>query len=131
MRAGYGRRVSVAEERYLAAIGRLHDAGERATVTALARSLAISKASVSEMLRRLETEGFVVRGPAGEATLAPAGEEAARTLAERHDVVERFLRDVLAVRPDDLPAEADRLASVVSPRLVERMRARLSALAPP
>ncbi len=123
--------MSVAEERYLAAIGRLQDAGERATVTALARALAISKASVSEMLRRLESEGLVVRGPAGEATLAPAGEQAARVLAERHDVVERFLRDVLGVGPDDLEAEAERLATVVSPRLEERMRARLSALARP
>ena len=123
--------MSVAEERYLAAIARLEDAGERATVTALARTLAISKASVSEMLRRLEGEGLVVRGAAGEATLAPAGEQAARTVAERHDVVERFLRDVLHVAPGDLPAEAERLASVVSPRLVERMRARLSEPARP
>ncbi len=119
--------MSDAEERYLGAIDRLRAAGERATVTALARALAVSKASVSEMLGRLEGDGLVVRGPVGEATLAPAGEQAARTLAERHDVVERFLRDVLGVRPDALPAEADRLARVVSPRLEERMRARLTA----
>ena len=127
----YGRAVSEAEERYLGAIGRLQAAGERATVTALARTLAISKASVSEMLRRLEGEGLVVRGPAGEATLAPAGEAVARTLIERHDVVERFLREVLGVGPDALPAETERLARVVSPRLEERMRARLSALVRP
>ena len=123
--------MSDAEERYLGAIGRLHATGERATVTALAGVLSVSKASVSEMLRRLEADGLVVRGPVGEATLAPAGEEVARTLAERHDVVERFLRDVLGVGPDELPAEAERLARVVSPRLEERMRARLTALARP
>ena len=123
--------MSDAEERYLGAIGRLHAAGERATVTALARVLAVSKASVSEMLRRLEGEGLVVRGAAGEATLAAAGADVARGLAERHVVVERFLRDVLRVAPGDLPAETERLARVVSPRLEQRMRARLSALARP
>ena len=123
--------MSEAEERYLGAIGRLHAAGERATVTALARTLSVSKASVSEMLRRLEGDGLVVRGQAGEATLAPAGEEVARTLTDRHEVVERFLRDVLGVAPDALTAETERLARVISPRLVERMRARVSALARP
>ena len=123
--------MSDAEERYLGAIGRLRTAGERATVTALSRSLGVSKASVSEMLNRLEGDGLVVRGAAGEATLAPAGEAAAAQLAERREVVERFLREVLQVGDADLPAEAERLVRVVSPRLEERMRARLSAPAPP
>jgi DtxR family Mn-dependent transcriptional regulator len=123
--------VSEAEERYLHVIGRLEAAGERATVTAVARGLSVSKASVSEMLNRLEGEGLLVRGPAGEATFTASGREAASALAERRDVVERFLRDVLGVGPDDLAAETERMVRVVSPRLEERMRARLSALARP
>jgi DtxR family Mn-dependent transcriptional regulator len=116
--------VSEAEERYLHVIGRLEAAGERATVTAVARGLSVSKASVSEMLNRLEGEGLLVRGSAGEATFTARGREAASALAERRDVVERFL-------PDDLAAETERMVRVVSPRLEERMRARLSALARP
>jgi DtxR family Mn-dependent transcriptional regulator len=123
--------VSEAEERYLHVIGRLEAAGERATVTAVARGLSVSKASVSEMLNRLEGEGLLVRGPAGEATFTARGREAASALAERRDVVERFLRDVLGVGPGDLAAETERMVRVVSPRLEERMRARLSALARP
>ncbi len=123
--------MSEAEERYLHVIGRLEAAGERATVTAVARGLSVSKASVSEMLNRLEGEGLLVRGPAGEATFTASGREAASALAERRDVVERFLRDVLGVGPDDLAAETERMVRVVSPRLEERMRARLSALARP
>jgi len=123
--------MSDAEERYLAVIGRLAGAGERATVTAIARELGVSKASVSEMLNRMEGDGLLVRGTTGEATLTGPGADAATALAERHDVVERFLRDVLAVAPQDLAAETERLVRVVSPRLEERMRARLTALAPP
>ncbi len=123
--------MSEAEERYLHVIARLAEAGERATVTAVARGLQVSKASVSEMLNRLEDDGLVVRGSAGEATLTPGGQQAASALAERHDVVERFLRDVLAVAPEHLEAETERMVRVVSPRLEERMRARLSALARP
>ncbi len=123
--------MSQAEERYLQVIGRLAGAGERATVTAVARELGVSKASVSEMLNRMEGEGLLIRGTTGEATLTTNGADAASALAGRQDTVERFLRDVLAVDAEHLPAETERLVAVVSPRLEERMRARLSALAPP
>lgn len=118
--------MSEAEERYLGAVDRLAARAGGVTVAALARDLALSKASVSEMLDRLASDALIERGSRGEATLTPAGEEAARALRERRATVESFLRDVLGVSDEDLAGEADRLAGVVSPRLERRMRERLT-----
>lgn len=118
--------MSEAEDRYLGAVHRLSPGGGGVTVAALARDLALSKASVSEMLDRLAGDELIRRGSRGEATLTTVGEEAARALEERRSTVERFLREVLEVGQDDLPAEADRLARVVSPQLEQRMRERLA-----
>jgi DtxR family Mn-dependent transcriptional regulator len=123
--------MSGAEARYLAAVERLLEAGEPATVSALSRDLGLSKASVSEMLDRLAADGLVERAPRGAATLTDRGASAATALAGRRAVVERFLDEVLGVGPEQLADEADRLAQVVSPRLEERMRAALNGRARP
>jgi DtxR family Mn-dependent transcriptional regulator len=127
----YCEHMSEAEGRYLAAIRRLTAGGDPATVSALSRDLGLSKASVSEMLDRMATEGLVERSARGAATLTGAGSGAADALATRRVVVERFLDEVLGVAPDHLPAETERLARVVSERLEERMRAALNAPVPP
>ena len=118
--------MSEAECRYLAAIRRLTAGGDAATVSALSRDLGLTKASVSEMLDRLASDGLVRRAARGAATLTPSGSVAADALATRRVIVERFLGEVLGVGPDHLPAETERLSRVVSERLEERMRAALN-----
>jgi DtxR family Mn-dependent transcriptional regulator len=112
-----------AEERYLAAIDRL-SAADPAGVTgaALARDLGLSAPSVHEMLRRLASDDFVARETSGW-VLTEAGRRQATAGQERRAVAERFLRDVLAVPDELLVEEAERLGSVLSPRLEQRMRA--------
>jgi DtxR family Mn-dependent transcriptional regulator len=94
-------------------------------VSALARRLSLSPASVSQMLDRLAADGFVLRGERGVAQLTAEGERAARALAARRALVTRFLRDVLVVPEEHLAAETERLVAVVSPELERRMHTAL------
>ena len=53
--------------------------------------LKVSRPSVSEMTKRMETEGLItVRGSA--IALTPAGEELAQQTVRRHRIAERFLK---------------------------------------
>jgi DtxR family Mn-dependent transcriptional regulator len=113
--------ISPAELRYLEAIDHERGDGAPVSVGALARRLGLSPASVSEMLDRLAADGLVRRGARGVALLTAEGDRTAREIAERRALVERFLRDVLVVPPDQVPAEAERLVAVVSPNLEARM----------
>lgn len=118
--------MSEAEERYLAAIGRLQGADGGASVAALVEELGLRKGTVSEMLDRLADGGLVQRGARGAATLLEPGRREVERLTQRRSLVERFLTEVLEVAPADLDDVADRLAQVVSPRLEERMSERLA-----
>ena len=114
--------ISPAELRYVEAIDRERGDGAPVSVGALARRLGLSPASVSEMLDRLAADGLVRRGARGVALLTTEGDRTARELADRRALVERFLRDVLVVPPDQVPAEAERLVTVISPNLEARMQ---------
>ncbi len=96
-------------------------------MSALARQLGLSPASVSQMLDRLATDGLVRRGERGVAQLTPEGDRAARALADRRALVTRFLREVLEVPEPQLAAETERLVAVVSPNLEARMRTALGS----
>jgi DtxR family Mn-dependent transcriptional regulator len=114
--------ISPAELRYVEAIDLERGDGAPVSVGALARRLGLSPASVSEMLDRLAADGLVRRGARGVALLTADGDRTAREIAGRRALVERFLRDVLVVPPDQVPAEAERLVAVVSPNLEARMQ---------
>ena len=59
----------------------------------IADRLNVSRPAVSEMIRRLHTEGLVTTD--GGIALTPAGVELAERVVRRHRLAERFLTDVL------------------------------------
>lgn len=62
----------------------------------VADRLNVSRPSVSEMIRRMETEGLIViRG--AKISLTQAGNELAERVVRRHRIAERFLTDVLGL----------------------------------
>lgn len=114
--------VTPAEERYLAAIDRLRPAAPNGvTGAALARDLGLSAPTVHEMLRRLAADDLVSREPTGW-VLTDVGRRQVSAGQERRAVAERFLREVLGVPEELLAEESERLGSVLSPRLEQRMR---------
>jgi len=62
----------------------------------VADRLGVSRPSVSEMIKRMETEGLIViRG--AKISLTPDGEVLAERVVRRHRIAERFLTDVLGL----------------------------------
>lgn len=82
-----------------------------------------SPTTVTEMLQRLESEGFVTYEPYHGATLTPSGRERAATLHETYVTVSWFFRSVLEL--DAYEAEAMEMAGLVSPTVAERLAATL------
>lgn len=75
--------------------------------------LKVSRPSVSEMTKRMETEGLItVRGSA--IALTPAGEELAQQTVRRHRIAERFLTDILGLSWAQAHHEAGRWEHVMS-----------------
>jgi DtxR family transcriptional regulator, manganese transport regulator len=85
------RRNSSAVEDYLERILELINSKGYARVVDIATSLKISQASVSNMVRRLDTEGLLKYEKYRGLVLTPGGEALARNITRRHQLLTDFL----------------------------------------
>ncbi len=122
-------------EEYLEALFKLGLEEEKVTPTRLAEYLGVTPPTVLDMLRRMETDGFVHYAAAGKGegkgkkeararraiTLTHKGERAAKTLVRRHRLSERFLTDVLGLDWESAHREACRFEHVISPEVEEKL----------
>ena len=84
--------TSVASEDYLERILNLITEKGYARVIDIANNLEISQPSVSNMIQRLASEGFLTYEKYRGLTLTPAGQKIARAITQRHEILSAFLR---------------------------------------
>lgn len=110
-------------EEYLETIGALEERERPVSTSAIAQSMGVSLASVSEMLRRLAEKGFVEHQPYGGASLTAEGRKHFLHLTRRHRLWEVFLNRHLGVPWEDVYQHACSLehatTDVVADRLAE------------
>ncbi|MCP3853278.1 MAG: metal-dependent transcriptional regulator [Actinomycetia bacterium] len=81
----------------------------------IAERLGVSRPAVSEMIKRLERDGFVRTGD--KLQLTEAGQRLAQSVVRRHRLAERFLTDVLNLSWAEAHAEAGKWEHVISPKV--------------
>jgi DtxR family Mn-dependent transcriptional regulator len=92
---------------------------------ALRARLNISAAAVTDMIQTLEKLNLVRYEPYHGVELTAAGERVALEVIRHHRLIELYLHEALDVPWDEVHAEAEQLEHALSPRLVERIAARL------
>jgi DtxR family Mn-dependent transcriptional regulator len=112
-----------AEEEYLQSLFWLFEAGLPMTGANLARAMQLSAPTVSEMLGRLERDGYIQRDSGREIGFTESGREHAEQIVSRHRMIERFLTDVVGVPWDDVHEEAEHLEHAMTPRFEAYVRA--------
>jgi DtxR family Mn-dependent transcriptional regulator len=110
-----------AEDEYLQTIYWLEEAGLAITGAHVARAMQVSPPTVSEMVGRLEADGYISRNDDRSLAFTEHGREHAAGVVRRHRLIERFLTDVLGIPWDEVHEEAERLEHAMSPVLEERM----------
>src|SRR5918998_6525267 len=98
---------------------------EPVSTSALADRLAVAPASVSAMVKRLETLGLVTRGPYHGVELTPAGKRVALEVIGHHRLLELYLAEALGMSWDRVHEEAEVLEHAISPELSELIAAKL------
>ena len=112
---------NISQEDYLTAIYRnLDDAGE-IKPNLLAEKLEISKASVTDMLRKLSRDGFVDYKKYKSIKLTNDGESYAKNMLRRHRIWEVFLHQTLGMSWDKVHDEAEKLEHSSSDELINRL----------
>lgn len=109
-------------EEYLEWIYRLSKEQEEVTTTDLARSLHVSPASVTGMVKRLTERGLIIHEKYHGISLTEEGKEIALAIVRRHGLLERLLVDVLGLPWHLADEEAGRLEHHITPEVEERLR---------
>jgi DtxR family Mn-dependent transcriptional regulator len=108
-------------EEYLETIGALEERERPVSTSAIAQSMGVSLASVSEMLRRLAEKGFVEHQPYGGASLTAEGRKHFLHLTRRHRLWEVFLNRHLGVPWEDVYQHACSLEHATSDLVADRL----------
>ncbi len=111
-----------AEEEYLQSLYWLFEAGLPMTGANLSRAMQLSAPTVSEMLGRLERDGYIARDAGRAIGFTEDGREHAERIVSRHRMIERFLTDVVGVPWDDVHEEAEHLEHAMTPRFEAYVR---------
>ncbi len=102
-------------EEYCEAIFELREDDLEVIQARIAERLDVSRPAVSEMIRRMESEGLVDLD--GAIALTSDGLALAEAVVRRHRLAERFLTDVLGLSWADAHLEAGRWEHVISPKV--------------
>ena len=108
-------------EEYLESIGALEEWENPVSTTAIAQSMGVSLASVSEMLQRLAKKGLVEYTPYGGATLTEEGRQRFLRLTRRHRLWEVFLNQYLGIGWEDVYQHACSLEHATTDQVAEKL----------
>lgn len=91
----------------------------------VAEMLHVTPPTASEMLKRLEAEGLIERGPRKGPLLTSRGRQEAERVVRHHRIIERFLTDFMGYTPAESHVHADELGDSFTDDMVERLAAQL------
>ncbi|MGH2835941.1 MAG: iron dependent repressor, metal binding and dimerization domain protein [Solirubrobacteraceae bacterium] len=115
--------ITDAEEEYLQTLFWLFEAGLPMTAANLGRAMRLSAPTISEMIGRLERDGYVSRDADRTIGFTESGRADAERIVSRHRMIERFLTDVVGVPWDEVHEEAEHLEHAMTPRFEAYVRA--------
>lgn len=108
-------------DRYLETIYCVAGEGEVVRPSRLAQWLGVSAPTVSDAVQRLERDGWVTIARDRSVQLTAHGHAKASSIVRRHRILERWLTDTLGFDWAAADEEADRLSSVISDDVIERI----------
>lgn len=91
----------------------------------VAEMLEVTPPTASEMLKRLEAEGLVTRGPRRSPILTEKGRRQAERVVRNHRIIERFLTDFMGYTPGECHEHAEAIGDSFTDEMIERLEEKL------
>ncbi len=113
--------VSESAEMMLKHIHSLSTAGDRVRTTDLAQQTGLTPATVTEMVQRLGSEGFLDYQPYHGVLLTTEGLHVAAEMEHRFDLLQRFLVEVLGVEQGEADTVACRMEHILTRDIETRL----------
>ena len=107
-------KISENIEEYLEVLYRNGSNGEQVSTTMLSKELGIAPGSVTQMLKKLESLGYITYTPYKGATLTDEGMKIAQKITRKHRILEKFLTDVLKIKEENVHEQACEMEHTLS-----------------
>jgi DtxR family Mn-dependent transcriptional regulator len=108
-------------EDYLEAIAVLKKQNSIARVRDIGRFLDVKSSSVNAALSTLSQKGLVTHEKYGYVNLTPAGEEIACSVQGKHDMLLKFLTEILNINDDEALQDACKMEHAISSKTFDRL----------
>ncbi|GMU95885.1 metal-dependent transcriptional regulator [Ignavibacterium album] len=112
---------NISKEDYLSAIYKLRDEAGEIKPNLIAENLEISAAAVTDMLKKLNKDGYVRYQKYKGIKLTPKGERYAISMIRKHRLWETFLFETLGMPWEKIHNEAEKLEHSSSDELVDKL----------
>lgn len=116
---------NISKEDYLSTIFKNLDQDGKIKANLIAKKLLVSNAAVTDMLRKLSVEGYILYKPYKGVALTSEGEAYARNMVRRHRIWEVFLNQIVGMPWDKVHEEANHLEHSSSDDLINRLEVML------
>lgn len=113
--------ITASLENYLETILQIQLQNNSVKAIEVSKRLNVSKASVTEALRALKVKALINYLPYGDISLTPHGEEIARKIAAKHEVLNNFFIDVLGLDANTASQDACKIEHVISDTAFDRI----------
>ena len=120
--------LTTSMEDYVETILQLFIEKKGVRVSDIAARMEVSKPSVSGALQVLARQGLVNYEPYEVISLTAKGERVAQGVLRRHEILKRFLRDVLAIPELDAESTACGMEHAISAEVTERLAGLLESM---
>jgi DtxR family transcriptional regulator, Mn-dependent transcriptional regulator len=116
-------KYSASKENYIKAIFHLQQAGENVSTNALAEALQTKPASVTDMLKKLQTQQLLEYEKYRGVKLSTSGKKLAMQIIRKHRLWEFFLVEKLQFGWEEVHDIAEELEHISSKKLIDRLDA--------
>jgi DtxR family transcriptional regulator, Mn-dependent transcriptional regulator len=93
-------------EEYLEVLYKYSSKKKYVSTTTISKMLGIAPGSVTQMLKKLESLGYINYIPYKGANLSDEGFKIAQKITRKHRILEKFLTDVLKIKPENVHLQA-------------------------
>lgn len=93
-------------EEYLEVLYKFGNKKNYVSTTTISKNLNIAPGSVTQMLKKLEDLGYINYIPYKGANLSDVGFKIAQKITRKHRILEKFLTDVLKIKPENVHIQA-------------------------
>lgn len=115
------KKLSSNMEDYLEAIALLGEKNSIARVRDISRLLNVKSSSVNAALNTLSKSGLVAHEKYGYVELTQEGEELAHQVKKRHDMLLKFLIEILKINPEIAKSDACKMEHSISPQTLHKI----------